>query len=136
MQVVKTDRWDRFGILVSALCLIHCVATPLILIFAPTLLFFDKFVEEQSTHRILFGFLLLAVIFALAPGLRLHGDRRPLYLAAIGIALMVFATFFAHAIWGHFSEPLFAIPASILIIFSHILNRRSCRLCQHDHHLH
>jgi hypothetical protein len=126
------DFWDKFGIAVSFLCLIHCIAMPVILILAPTMLAVGIF-QEDTTHKILIGFVILAGVLSLIPGYLLHKDMRPLILGSLGVGLMGFATFGLHQWLGHEWEALIAIPASALLIYAHYRNRKNCKVCAHHH---
>lgn len=129
----STSFWDLFGMAVSVLCVVHCVLTPLVLFLAPAILA-SGVVTEDITHKILIVFVALAGLFALTPGFRIHGDRRPLVFGVLGLFLMAFATFAVHDFLGHEWESILAIPASAAIIYSHYLNRKQCRLCAHHNH--
>lgn len=75
----------------SALCLVHCLALPLLLAVLPVLL--GSFVSGEAFHR----WMLLAVVptsaWALIGGVGRHGVRAPLMIAAVGIALLTLAAF-------------------------------------------
>jgi hypothetical protein len=115
---------DYVGIAMSVLCIVHCVAGPLILFFLPA--FATAFLtEEVFVHQVLFGLIILVAIFSFIPGYRLHKQRLPLGLFGAGLILLAFATFFAHDI-SHELEPAFAIIGSLFIVSAHYFNHKSC----------
>jgi hypothetical protein len=62
-----------------AACAVHCAVTPLLVIFAPTL------APGAAVEFGLFGITLVVASWALAKGLRQHGDFRPVAPIAVGL---------------------------------------------------
>ncbi len=125
---VKRKIWDTLGVSLSALCIVHCVVLPLLLIMGPTLLH-EWLPHEDRTHVILLAFILGIAGLAFVSGYRVHGKKRPVIWMAVGITIITYASFFAHDQLGHFSEPIIAIVGSLALIRAHILNHR-CKTCE------
>lgn len=149
---MTSSRLDKAGAIISILCIIHCAAMPLILLFLPALS--TVFIQDEGvTHRILFVMVVLVAAFSFIPGYRLHRKPKPLLFFAAGIIGLAVATFLAHdgAVFieslthhGHDHdhtdihawESVIAIPSSILIVLAHYYNHRSCQhKCSEHHHL-
>jgi hypothetical protein len=126
--------WDFWGIFLSGLCIVHCIAVPLVILFFP-LLSLQFFPEEDLTHAILLAFILGVGGIAFISGFRVHGQWRPVVWMAAGLLLVMFATFIVHDWLGHIWEPIFAIAGSGCLIRAHILNHQ-CKKCEHEHHKH
>lgn len=125
---------DRLGIALSALCAIHCAATPLLVAFAP-FLFTAEF--ESRTKLLL---LTLAVV-ALGWGFVTHRNWKP--IAWLGVALAAFGVAevlghgdasVGHAGHGEWLEIGVTIVASIALILAHVANTRACRSAGPHHH--
>lgn len=125
------NRWDKLGILISGLCVVHCLAIPIVILMFPAISM-RFFPAEDSTHIILLAFILGVAGVAFHSGYRQHGKWQPLAWLAAGLALVLFATFFVHDHMGHAWEPIFAIIGSVCLIRAHYLNH-ICKKCEHDH---
>ena len=113
-------RFDRLGVLISGLCLVHCVAG-LFLIGALGL--GGGVLLNPAIHR--FGLLAAFVVGVMTIGsaaLR-NGYRLPLALGATGLALMAAAIASEHGS----AEALLTICGVLLVASAHIVNiRRTC----------
>jgi hypothetical protein len=130
----KISSWDFWGVFISGLCVIHCIAIPLIIVLFPAigLRFFP---QEDVTHVVLLAFILGVAGFAFVNGYRVHGQWRPVAWLVAGLLLVIFATFFVHRYMGHLWEPIFAIAGSLCLVRAHYLNH-ICKKCEHDHKKH
>lgn len=133
---VKRKTWDAFGVSLSALCIVHCMILPLLIVAFPSLVH-EWLPQEDKTHVVLLAFILGIAGFAFVSGYRVHGKMRPVLWMAVGILIISYASFFAHDQLGHLWEPVIAIAGSLALIRAHILNHR-CKTCEenecgHDH---
>lgn len=130
----KTTGWDFWGIVISGLCVVHCVAVPLVILIFPAL-GLRLLPEEDITHAVLLAFILGVAGVAFINGYRVHGQWRPVVWLVAGLILVIYATFFAHKQLGHNWEPVFAIAGSLCLIRAHYLNH-TCKKCEvaHQHH--
>lgn len=130
----KISGWDLWGVVISALCVVHCLAVPVILIVFPA--FGREFLpQEDFTHAVLLGFIIGVAGLAFISGYKVHGKWQPVAWLVAGLALAIFATFFAHEMLGHNWEPVFAIAGSLCLVRAHYLNHY-CKKCEHAHHKH
>lgn len=125
--VVKSYRplWDRAGIVVSALCLLHCLAAPVAAALAPTLGLVS--LDRDWVHPLFAVALALIALAAFLPGYRRHRDRRILLISAAGLALVVYA---GGAEIGDGAETLITVLGSGLLLLAHGLNRSFCHRCE------
>lgn len=77
---------DRAGVVVSFLCAVHCLVTPLVLAAAPLL---GGIWVHPHVHLGLAAFAVPIAAFALGGGYRSHRKRRVLGAGAIGAALVL-----------------------------------------------
>lgn len=118
------NRLDRMGILLSGLCLLHCLAG---ILLVAGLGLGGNFLFAPSIHRI--GLALAIVIggITLAIGVTRHGDPRPLQLGAGGLVLMALALAAGHGL----AEALLTIAGVSLLAWAHLRNLRlsDCATC-------
>lgn len=121
---------DALGIFASALCLIHCLAMPLVVAFLP--LFGLQFLEGHGAHQALAGFVVAFGLLAILPGYMKH--RKPAVLAGlvVGLTLVLSATFgYVVGLSESAELPLITVGNLVLMV-SHLFNRKLCK-CDHGH---
>ncbi|WP_448664735.1 MerC domain-containing protein [Sphingomonas sp. CJ20] len=114
---VVDTRFDRIAIGLSGLCLIHCVATTVLL----TLLSSAGGLVSPVIHEV--G-LMLAIgfgIFALGRGILAHGYMAPAAVGAFGLGIMAGALSLPH---GGF-ETLWTLIGVSVLALGHDLNHRA-----------
>ena len=123
---------DNLGIWASALCVVHCVVTP-VLISASAV--FAHFIPgEEKTHRTLaVGVAALGAI-ALVKGFRTHGRRRILGLMALGLGFIFAGAFYGDRLPSHGYEVAVTMTGSLLMITAHRMNHTFCSDCRRCTH--
>lgn len=111
------DRLDRFGVLLSGLCALHCVAG---LLLVAGLGLGGELLLAPAIHRI--GLVLAIGVgsITLAMGVIRHRDPVPLQVGAAGIALMTVALFVGHGT----PEAVLTIAGVSLLAWAHLRNLR------------
>lgn len=118
-----TTALDATAVALSALCLLHCLALPLLLALLP--LASATFVADERFH---FWMLLLVVpttVLALGTGWRRHGRTRIVLLGAIGVALIAFAAL--GRTWvglGETGDTVFTVIGATMLAVAHVWNLR------------
>ncbi len=124
---------DRVGIWASALCVVHCLATPFLISFSAV---FAHFLPgEERIHRTLAVLITAFAAAALIRGFRVHGRRRTLVCMAAGLALIFFGAWFGDRLPSHLWEVAVTMTGSTLMIVAHRMNHtfcRNCSTCVHD----
>jgi MerC mercury resistance protein len=97
LQVRKMENgessWkDRLGIAASALCAVHCAATPILLACLPTLQF-TEWMASPEFHQIAAIICVSLVSISIWPAFHRHRDYRVLGLSTTGLALILGAAF-------------------------------------------
>lgn len=120
---------DKTGVSLSALCLIHCLAGPLLLSVLPSA---HELIDETFFHAFLGPFLVLIAAFALYRGYRQHRRMEILVVGSIGVGFLAAGIMAPHYdIVGHYSyQMVLTSIGSLFLIGAHIWNIRSCR-CKH-----
>jgi hypothetical protein len=113
---------DVGGLLVSAVCAVHCAVTPLLLVALP-------FVGWQAWETPLRLAAVFIGIGAVGMGALFHRNFSVVWMLLLGIALLGVATL----LHGHFiPELLVSVAASTALIRAHWLNTRACAQSGHD----
>lgn len=114
------DRFDRLGVALSGLCVVHCLAG---LLLVSVLGLGSEALLAPAWHRA--GLALAIVIGAVSIGLGVmrHGRIAPLLVACAGLALMTGGLFVSHG----FEEAALTVPGVALVALAHLLNLRHTR---------
>jgi len=118
---------DQIGIWTSALCVIHCLLTPVLLSISAVSAHFLP--SEERTHRTLAVAIAALGAIALVSGYRKHRSSRVLVLMVVGLVFI-----FAGAYWGdhlpsHAAEVIVTLIGSAFMIAAHRTNHTFCRDC-------
>lgn len=114
---------NYLGMTASALCLIHCVLTPILIMIFPLL-----FADSSHNHRYEIFFILLLAMASITfwQGYTLHRSRRSLSMAGVGFILLVCSLLIK-------THPAISIVLSTLgavcMLLAHYWNHKLC----HDH---
>ena len=128
---------DNLGITISAVCAIHCVFLPLIFIIAPY-----SFLASHEFHEALIYFIIPSALVAFVSGCKKHGDKLVALLGSLGIILLIIALTIhniSHAEQHNeeFLSIMITISGSVLLVFSHLRNRKLCMQekysCHHNY---
>jgi hypothetical protein len=118
---------DRLGIWASALCVVHCIVTPVLL--SMSVVFSRLIPGEERTHRTLaVGIAALGAI-ALINGYRRHGRRRVFAMMGAGLVFIFVGAFYGSRMPAHIDEVLVTMTGSVLMIAAHRMNHTFCKSC-------
>ena len=111
------QRFDRAGIFLSGLCVVHCIAS---LVVVSALGLGGQFLLDPAIHRI--GLVVAVVVAAVAIGLGAlnHRRRAPFVIAMTGLSFMGGALAVPHGA----EEAVLTIIGVALVSLGHILNLR------------
>ncbi|MEM6327493.1 MAG: MerC domain-containing protein [Bacteroidota bacterium] len=113
----SSSRFDFAGILLSALCLVHCLAVPFIATGALA------WAASENIHIGLTIVLALIVVLVAVPSYRRHRRAAIPALLVGGVALLVAAVTVGEAA-GEAAETLLTVVGSVVLITGHVLNLR------------
>jgi hypothetical protein len=114
----KTNWLDGAAVVLSALCLVHCLALPLIVIGVP---FLAQFAEGHLHLQMLVVVLPLSTL-ALGIGYRRHRNSRILFAGIVGMLLLIIGATVAHAQLGLIADRAFTICGSLTLATAHFFN--------------
>jgi len=115
---LRTGAIDRLAIGLSGLCLVHCIASAVLLTLlasASSLFLHPVFHEAGLALAILLG------IVGLGQGIRLHGFMLPAAIGGLGLGIMAGALTLGHG--G--DELVYSVVGVLILALGHDLNRRA-----------
>ncbi len=110
---------DGIAVSASALCLVHCLALPLIVAALPAFGLLQG--RDDTTHWLLLGFAVPTSAWALSRGRKAAG-LVPVAVGAAGLASMAAAVAF---FGGNAAERWLTVAGVLLVATAHILNWRA-----------
>jgi hypothetical protein len=116
---------DLFAVSSSGLCMIHCLAMPVLLIFLPVLS--ASVLSGDTFHAAILWFILPTSLVALTLGCWRHKDRYVAVLCAIGLVVILVAARFGDALFGEIGERILTTAGSLVLIAGHFRNFSLCR---------
>lgn len=131
LSVLSAAFWDRFGIGISGLCAIHCLAFPVIISVLPALPLAASI--NEYAHPVFILILIPVVLFA---GKRSHFDRKIMTFLISGLILITAGWGIGHFWLGDVFEIGFTVLGSLLLIYGHWKNYRHHQVCSNSRHLH
>ncbi len=129
------EHFDRFAILLSGLCAVHCIALPIVASLIPLLtatVHHGNEIHEFWFHQFILIFILPVSLIALFFGYRSHRRILPLLVAGLGLIILAFIALLAEQLLldnviPHEGETLLTITGGIIHAIGHILNLQSTR---------
>lgn len=110
---------DRAAIGLSSLCLVHCLATPMLLLLLPAASL--GLVLPEAFHIWMLSAAIPISILALRSGHRHHRQRLPILGAATGLGLLGFGALF---IANSRVELVITVAGAICLAGAHVWNAR------------
>lgn len=120
---------DQIGIACSALCSIHCLATPFLAFFSPAL---AHYFDSHYIHIIFFIFVVFFAFIAFKSQFKVHKNKTPMLFAFSGISLLTIGLFSEHSHYDHLENILNIIGSSLLII-GHFFNIKYSKTSKCNH---
>jgi hypothetical protein len=117
---LRNWRWDEFGLGVAGLCLVHCLATSILLAVLATA---GGALVSPIVHEVGLVFAILFGILALVRGILQHGFMLPSSIGALGIGVMAGALTLPHG--G--TEIVYTMVGVAILALGHDLNMRASR---------
>jgi hypothetical protein len=119
---------DKVEIGFSAICALHCILLPVALIFLPSLS--ATFLGSEDFHKALLYFVVPSSTIALFLGCKMHGKNHVYVYGAVGIGVLLIASFFGHDyLFGESREKFLTLLGAGIISLGHIKNQKLCAEC-------
>lgn len=122
----KLQSWlDGGAVAISALCAVHCLALPVLLVLFPLL--GATVLTDESFHAILLWVILPTSILAIALAWGRHHDAVVLSLVGVGLTILVFAATWAHDHAELWVDQTLSVIGGLILAAGHIRNFLLCR---------
>lgn len=109
---------DFLGVGFSLLCLVHCLALPVLIAFAPVLL--RSLPGDDVTHRALAVVIGFVGFLAFRSGYKVHRRRWLLGLFVSGLILISVAAVLGDAILTSYSEAAITVCGGLFLVTAHL----------------
>ena len=123
---------DRFSIGFSTLCLLHCLAVPVLVSVVPVFATFA--LADERFHLALVALVVPTSVIALCLGCRLHKSRRILICGFAGVFVLVVAAILGGQHLGEIGETVLTVLGASVVALAHWFNFRACRACDCEHY--
>jgi uncharacterized membrane protein len=117
--------FDKAAISLSVLCIIHCLALPLIIVLLPILTALN--LEDEAVHWWMLSAVVPTSLYALTMGCKKHKDYSVMPFGIIGLVILVAVPFLGHDLLGESGESIFTTIGGLIIAGGHLINHRLCR---------
>ena len=104
------------------ICLVHCFATPVVLMLAPALAGF-----LGGWHPVLLVGVVGTAAWAFIPGYRFHRNKTVLLLALGGVSLLAIGVTFFHE--SFVAETAMTMTGATMMLTAHWKNRKLAKTC-------
>ena len=118
VETARSGTLDRMAIALSGLCLVHCLATSVILAMLASA---GGLLVAPIVHEVGLTFAILLGILALGRGISEHGFMMPSAVGGLGLGVMGGALTMPHS--G--VETVYTIVGVAILALGHDLNRRA-----------
>jgi hypothetical protein len=122
--------FDRIAIVLSAICLVHCVAITFLVAVLPVAAL--RFGDDAHFHWLMIWLVVPTSVAGLYLGYRYHGRFEIASLGALGMAILAVAAILGHDQWSEYLEILVSVAGSLLLAGAHWFNFNEVR-SQHRH---
>lgn len=116
---------DKFAVSTSAICAIHCLCLPLLLVVFPAL--GATIFGQESFHVMLLWLVIPLSFVALTLGCRKHKSRLVVLFGLTGLTLLIAAATLGHDLLGENGERVITLFGAVSIAFGHLRNYALCR---------
>jgi hypothetical protein len=114
-HALSTNRLDRIAMGISGLCVVHCVATAVLLGLLASA---GGFLGQPIIHEVGLTLAMIIGAFALGRGYLEHGFMLPAAVGALGLGVMAGALSLPEG--GH--EPIYTVLGVLIVALGHRLN--------------
>lgn len=141
VRTAKLNRWDRIGLILSGICMVHCLALP---VFLSTLPLWPVGEALHEWLHPIFALLLVPVTLTAGyAGYRKHRKLEVWMWLSVGLVGVLIAGVWGHLAPGTVAETSLTVSGSVLLIIGHWRNWRLDRCCEeatacttHETHTH
>jgi hypothetical protein len=116
---------DRIAITLSTICIVHCLAMPLLVAMLPVLAI--TFGTDGHFHALMLWLVVPTSAIGFALGYRVHAKAGIVLTGAVAVAVLALVALYGHDAWDATSEVAVNVAASVLLASAHWRNFREVR---------
>ena len=122
---------DKFAMSFSAICLIHCLFAPSLIILSYSSLALT--IESELIHKVILLITIPVSIFAISLGYKNHSNNSIIYTGIAGLTILISALLIGENI-GENAELVLTMVGSLMVIYCHYRNYKICKEVNCDCH--
>jgi len=122
---LSTISLDKTAIVFSTLCVLHCLALPLLMVLLPALAILP--LNQEMFHLGMVMCVLPTSIYAITLGCKKHKKLSVAYTAGLGLIALVAAVVFGEGHLGEIGEKLLTTFGAVIIASAHLKNYKLCQ---------
>ena len=122
---------DKFAMSFSAICLIHCLFAPSLIILSYSSLALT--IESELIHKVILLITIPVSIFAISLGYKNHSNNSIIYTGIAGLTILISALLIGENI-GENAELVLTMIGSLTVIYCHYRNYKICKEVNCDCH--
>ena len=116
---------NHFAVGLSALCIVHCLATPILLVMVPSLSVLG--LEGEAFHKLLLFVIVPTSLASLYLGCRQHDTYNIFAIGGLGLTLLISALLVEGLPNAETLEKLVTVAGGLVLSVAHVMNYRRCR---------
>ena len=122
---------DKFAISFSAICMIHCLFAPSLIVLSYSSLALT--LESELIHKAILLLTIPVSIFAISLGYKNHSNNSIIYTGIAGLTILISALLIGESISAN-AELILTILGSLMVITCHYRNYNACKKLNCDCH--
>ena len=122
---------DKFAMSFSAICMIHCLFAPSLIVVSYSSLALT--LESEIIHKAILLLTIPVSIFAISLGYKNHSNNSIIYTGIAGLTILISALLIGESI-GENAELILTILGSLMVITCHYKNYDVCKKLNCDCH--
>jgi len=122
---------DKFAMSLSAICMVHCLFAPSLIILSYSSLALT--VESELIHKTILLLTIPVSIFAISLGYKNHPNNSIIYTGIAGLTILISALLIGESI-GENAGLILTTIGSLMVIACHYRNYRICKKVNCDCH--
>ena len=122
---------DKFAMSLSAICMVHCLFAPSLIILSYSSLALT--LESELIHKAILLLTIPVSIFAISLGYKNHSNNSIIYTGIAGLTILISALLIRERI-GENAELILTTIGSLMVIACHYRNYRICKKVNCDCH--
>ena len=122
---------DKFAMSFSAICMIHCLFAPSLIVLSYSSLALT--LESELIHKAILLLTIPVSIFAISLGYKNHSNNSIIYTGIAGLTILISALLIGESISAN-AELILTILGSLMVITCHYRNYNVCKKLNCDCH--